>query len=168
MGDLVDEFESDFKATMAEIFDRTPPQNRVPLMKLFDVVCALELEHQALGISVPPAWKAACDDADRFEMDRLEPSRLHNEIVMRFDHLRGVANGLRWQLRMQRNQQCGPYRVDMLDEDTKIALDVEIISWPTSRLLKHRLIEGLGFKPLRLHYWDWRRARTEEDQNLYL
>eukprot|EP00425_Heterocapsa_triquetra_P018424 CAMPEP_0195128094 /NCGR_PEP_ID=MMETSP0448-20130528/138450_1 /TAXON_ID=66468 /ORGANISM="Heterocapsa triquestra, Strain CCMP 448" /LENGTH=49 /DNA_ID= /DNA_START= /DNA_END= /DNA_ORIENTATION= len=49
---------------------------------------------------------------------------------MRFDHLRGTANGTRWQLRMQRNQQCGPYRVDMLDEDTKIALDVETISWP--------------------------------------
>ena len=25
---------------------------------------------QALGISAPKAWKAACDDADRFEMER--------------------------------------------------------------------------------------------------
>jgi len=165
---VVDEYTADLKSILSTIFDRSPPQNRVPLMKLFDVICALELEHKALGISVPPAWRAACDDADRFEMDRLETSRLHNEIVMRFDHLRGSANGTKWQLRMQRNQPCGPYRVDMLDEETKIALDIEIISWPTSRLLKHRLLESLGYRTLRLGYWDWRRARTEEDQNAFL
>jgi len=165
---LVDECAEDLKTILSTVFDRSPPQNRVPLMKLFDVICALEIEHKTLGISVPPTWRAACDDADRFEMDRLESSRLHNEIVMRFDHLRGTANGTRWQLRMQRNQPLGPYRVDMADEDTKIALDIEIISWPTSRLLKHRMLETLGYKTIRLGYWDWRRARTEEDQNAFL
>merc|ERR1719382_1064339 len=153
---------------MDEIFDRPTPQNRVPLIKLFDVLCAVELEHKKLKLSVPAAWRAACDDADRFEMDRLEGSRLHNEIVTRFDHLRGRAGGVRWQLRMQRNQQCGPYRVDMLDEDTRVALDVEIVSWPTSRHMKHRLLAGLGFRTLRLDYWEWRRARTEDDQNTFL
>jgi hypothetical protein len=165
---VVDEYAADLKAVLSTIFERSPPQNRVPLMKLFDVICALELEHKDVGITVPPAWRAACDDADRFEMDRLENSRLHNEIVMRFDHLRGNANGTRWQLRMQRNQPCGPYRVDMLDEETKIALDIEIISWPVSRLLKHRLLEGLGYSTIRLGYWDWRRARSEEEQNTFL
>merc|ERR1712060_1022463 len=101
-----------------------------------DVICALDLEYQSLGVTVPQLWKAACDDADRFEMDKLESSRLHNEIVMRFDHLRGVTKGLRWQLRMQRNKQCGPYRVDMLDEDTNIALDIETIIWPCNRTMK--------------------------------
>lgn len=166
--ELIDEFEAEFQAIMAEIFDRPTPQNRVPLVKLFDVICALEVEHKKLKLNVPAAWRAACDDADRFEMDRLESSRLHNEIVMRFDHLRGMANGTRWKLRMLRNQQCGPCRVDMLDEESKIAIDVEIVSWPTSRKLKHRLLRDLGFQPLRLEYWDWRRARTEEDQNVYL
>eukprot|EP00931_Biecheleriopsis_adriatica_P112620 TRINITY_DN872_c0_g1_i1.p1 TRINITY_DN872_c0_g1~~TRINITY_DN872_c0_g1_i1.p1 ORF type:complete len:564 (+),score=121.58 TRINITY_DN872_c0_g1_i1:47-1738(+) len=167
--DLVHEQSSEFKAVMAEIFgNRAPPQNRVPLMKLFDVINALELEYKDLGISVPAAWKAACDDADRFEMDRLETARLHNEIVMRFDNLTGSASGMKWQLRMQRNRPCGPYRVDMLDEDTQTALDLEIISWPTSRHLKHRLLKSLGYRVLRLQYWDWRRARTEEDQNLFL
>lgn len=165
---LVPENGNDLKTVLNSMFERGPPQNRVPLMKLFDVICALELEHKALGITIPAAWKAACDDADRFEMDRLENSRLHNEIVMRFDHLRGTANGTKWQLRMQRNQPCGPYRVDMLDEETQIALDIEIISWPTSRLLKHRMLDKLGYKTLRLNYWDWRRARSEEDQNAFL
>merc|ERR1719400_1074394 len=128
------------KAALDEVFDRTPPQNRVPLQKLFDVICALDLEHQAHGVSVPAVWKAACDDADRFEMDKLDNSRLHNEVVMRFDHLRGMAKGLRWQLRMKRNQQCGLYRADMLDEETKIVLDVETIVWPCSRRMKHRLL----------------------------
>eukprot|EP00933_Yihiella_yeosuensis_P070882 TRINITY_DN79046_c0_g1_i1.p1 TRINITY_DN79046_c0_g1~~TRINITY_DN79046_c0_g1_i1.p1 ORF type:complete len:575 (-),score=99.25 TRINITY_DN79046_c0_g1_i1:180-1904(-) len=166
--DLVKEHKKEFQAVMAEIFERSPPQNRVPLMKLFDVINALELEYKDLGISVPKPWQAACDDADRFEMDRLESSRLHNEIVMRFDHLRGSAEGMKWQLRMQRNQPCGPFRVDMIDEDTKIALDIDIISWPITRHLKHRLLENQGYRMLCLEYWDWRRARTEEDQNIFL
>ncbi|CAE7765309.1 unnamed protein product, partial [Symbiodinium sp. CCMP2592] len=166
--DLAREFDAELKAVLEETFSRNPPQNRVPLTKLFDVICALELEYKDLGITVPNTWKAACADADRFEMERLESARLHNEVVMRFDHLRGATNGMRWQLRMQRNQACGPYRVDLFDEDTKTALDLEIISWPTARHLKHRLLEGLGFRVLALQYWDWRRARTEEDQNLFL
>lgn len=166
--DIADEFPEDLKAAMDQVFERTPPQNRVPLMKLFDVVCALEVELKELQVLVPAVWKAACEDADRFEMERLENSRLHNEIVMRLDHLRGSAGGVKWHLRMQRNQVCGPYRMDMFDEATKIGIDVEIISWPTSRLLKHRLLERLGYRPLRLHYWEWRRARTEEDQNTFL
>mmetsp|Transcript_129369 Transcript_129369/g.258287 ORF Transcript_129369/g.258287 Transcript_129369/m.258287 type:complete len:584 (-) Transcript_129369:37-1788(-) len=165
---LVDEYSQEFKAAIEEIFDRSPPQNRVPLIKLFDVLGALELEHKGLSIPVPAIWKAACDDADRFEMEKLESSRLHNEIIMRFDHLRGMANGMRWQLRMLRNQPTGPYRVDMLDEDSKIVLDVETISWPVSRRMKHEFLRGLGFKPLRIDYWEWRRARSEEDQNLFL
>lgn len=43
---------------------------------------------------------------------------------MRLDQLKGSSNGMRWQLQMQRNAQCGTYRVDMLDEETKIALDI--------------------------------------------
>jgi len=167
--DLKDDCKAELEAALAIIFERPPPQNRVPLMKLHDIACALELmDPLRLDVSFPREWKAACDDADRFEMDRLEDTRLHNEIVMRLDELRGTANGLRWQLRMLRNQQCGPYRVDMFDEDTKIALDVEIIGWPTSRRMKHRLLKANGYRPVRLEYWDWRRARTEEDQMTFL
>lgn len=166
--ELVDEFEKDFKAVVEEIVDRPAPQNRVPLTKFFDVICALEIEHKGLKLNIPPTWRAACDDADRFEMEKLDSSRLHNEIVMRFDHLRGIANGTRWQLRMQRNLPAGPYRMDMMDEDTKICLDIETVSWPTSRKMKHRLLSSQGFQPLRIEYWEWRRARTEEDQNIFL
>eukprot|EP00434_Breviolum_minutum_P024524 symbB.v1.2.021663.t1/scaffold1886.1/size97136/2 len=166
--DLVREFEADFVAAMSETFNRTPPQNRIPLLKLFDVLCALELEYKDLKVQVPSSWKNACDDADRYEMDRLESSRLHNEVMMRFDQLRGSSKGVRWKLQMQRNSSCGPYRVDMLDQDTKIAVDLEIVSWPTARHLKHRLLEAQGYRMVNLQYWDWRRARTEEDQNLFL
>jgi len=166
--DMVRELEDDFKNILNQIFEMQPPQNRVPLMKMFDVICALELEYKDVSVSIPAIWKAASDDADRYEMDRLEPSRLHNEIVTRLDHLSGMANGVKWSLRMQRNHGCGPFRVDMMDEETKLVLDVEIISWPTSRKLKHRLAKGLGYKPLLLEYWEWRRARTEEDQAAFL
>lgn len=166
--ELAGEFSTEFTAVLAEIFGRSPPQNRLPLMKLYDVICGLELQYQSLGVQVPPSWRAACDEADRYEMDRLESSRLHNEIVMRFDHLRGMANGTRWALRMQTGCTCGPYRVDLLDEDTKVCMDVEMISWPFARHAKHRRLEELGYKPIRLDYWAWRRARTEEDQHSFL
>lgn len=167
--DLVSEYEKEFKAVLAEVVNREkPPQNRVPLMKLFDVLCALDLHYKGLDVAVPPVWRAACDDADRFEMDRLESSRLHGELLMRFDSLRGSANGTRWQLQMQRNHQCGPFRVDLFDEGTKVVLDIETIAWPTSKKMKHRFLGELGYKTLLLDYWDWRRARTEEDQSLFL
>eukprot|EP00928_Gymnodinium_smaydae_P001821 TRINITY_DN10654_c1_g1_i2.p1 TRINITY_DN10654_c1_g1~~TRINITY_DN10654_c1_g1_i2.p1 ORF type:complete len:547 (+),score=69.35 TRINITY_DN10654_c1_g1_i2:81-1721(+) len=165
---IADEFQVELKDALTSAFERKPPQNRVPLMKLFDVLCALELEGASIDVQVPKEWRAACDDADRYEMDRLESSRLHNEIIMRLDNLRGAANGTRWQLRVQRNQQAGPYRVDMLDETTKVAIDIEIVSMPTSRRLKHRLLERIGYKPICINYWAWRRARSEEDQNLFL
>jgi len=34
--------------------------------------------------------------------------------------------------------------------------------------VKHRLLEAQGYRMVNLQYWDWRRARTEEDQNLFL
>lgn len=166
--DLVREFEDDFSKALKETFSRNPPQNRTPLLKLFDVICALELEYKDLNLPVASSWNAACDDADRYEMDRLESSRLHNEVMMRFDQLRGSSNGVRWKLQMQRNSSCGPYRVDMLDQETKLAIDLEIVSWPTARHVKHRLLEAQGYRMVNLQYWDWRRARTEEDQNLFL
>ncbi|CAK9018983.1 unnamed protein product [Durusdinium trenchii] len=166
--DLVEDFEKDFRAALEETFKRKVPQNRTPLMKFFDVICALDLEYQHLKIQVPSTWRAACDEADRFEMDRLESSRLHNEVMMRFDQLQGSSKGLKWRLKMQRNGVCTPYRVDMLDEKLGIALDLEIISWPTARHLKHRLLEGKGYRMVKLEYWDWRRARSEEDQSVLL
>ena len=167
--DLVSaDLSKDFTAVLNEIFERETPQNREALLKMFDVFCTLELEHQYLGITIPANWKNACTDADRMEMDRLESSKLHNEVMMRFDKLRGSSNGMKWQLMMTRNEACGPFRVDMLDKDTKIALDLEIISWPTQKHLKHRLLERQGYRMVNLQYWDWRQARTEEDQNLFL
>eukprot|EP00928_Gymnodinium_smaydae_P077272 TRINITY_DN60529_c0_g1_i1.p1 TRINITY_DN60529_c0_g1~~TRINITY_DN60529_c0_g1_i1.p1 ORF type:complete len:547 (+),score=42.17 TRINITY_DN60529_c0_g1_i1:67-1707(+) len=165
---LAYDFEAELKNTLKCVFERQPPQNRIPLMKLFDVLCALQLEGEAIDVQVPREWRAACDDADRYEMDRLESSRLHNEIVTRLDNLRGAASGTRWQLRVQRNQQAGPYRVDMLDDTTNVAIDIEIMHLPTSRRLKHRLLHKSGYKPICISYWDWRRARSEEDQNLFL
>jgi len=167
---IAEEFPEDLKHALDDVFGRPPPQNRTPLVKLFDLICSLELEPCSAGITVPPAWRAACDDADRHEMDRLESSRLHNEVVMRFDSLRGGPKGAHWQLRMQRNRPCAPsaYRVDMIDEETKVVLDVEIVSWPTSRRMKHRHLKRLGYKPVLLQYWDWRRARSEEDQSTFL
>eukprot|EP00438_Fugacium_kawagutii_P019706 Skav215084 [mRNA] locus=scaffold1068:27899:29092:+ [translate_table: standard] len=53
-------------------------------------------------------------------------------------------------------------------ENPRIAIDLEIVSWPTARHLKHRLLEAQGYRMVNLQYWDWRRARTEEDQNLFL
>ena len=50
----------------------------------------------------------------------------------------------------------------------RLAIDLEIVSWPTARHVKHRLLEAQGYRMVNLQYWDWRRARTEEDQNLFL
>lgn len=166
--DLVGQFQEHFTGALGEVFERNTPQNREPLLKLFDICCALEMDYADLDIKVPAPWKAACEDCDKMEMDRLENSKLHNEVMMRFNQLRASTKGMKWELQMQRNAGCGPYRVDMFDEDTKIAVDLDIVSWPTSRHMKHRLLQRDGYRMLNLQYWHWRQARTEEDQNLFL
>eukprot|EP00929_Paragymnodinium_shiwhaense_P098842 TRINITY_DN60358_c0_g1_i1.p1 TRINITY_DN60358_c0_g1~~TRINITY_DN60358_c0_g1_i1.p1 ORF type:complete len:542 (-),score=154.55 TRINITY_DN60358_c0_g1_i1:106-1731(-) len=146
-----------------------PPQSRALLVKLFDVLCALEIKAKSFKIEVPKDWYAACEDANRMDMDKLESSVMHSEVVSRFDNLSGQVNGQRWQLRMLQNQQCGKYRVDMLDEESKVVLDIETIRWPVSRKMKHRhLQDNMGYKPIRLDYWQWRLLQSEEEQNSYL
>jgi len=166
--ELVTEFKNEFKGTLEKIFEAQPPQNKVPLIKLFDVICSIQLEHKRLRIKIPKLWEAACKDAVAMEMDKFESSSLHSEVLMRLDEVSGVANGIHWQLQMQQNQKIGPFLVDMFDTNTGIALDIDIISWPVSRVMKHRMIENLGYKPLLLSYWEWRRNRSEDEQLSYL
>eukprot|EP00929_Paragymnodinium_shiwhaense_P088352 TRINITY_DN48658_c0_g1_i1.p1 TRINITY_DN48658_c0_g1~~TRINITY_DN48658_c0_g1_i1.p1 ORF type:complete len:582 (-),score=133.76 TRINITY_DN48658_c0_g1_i1:13-1758(-) len=166
--ELADEFQGELSEALRQIFAQKPPRNRVPLMKLFDVITALDTELKSLGIKVPQEWRAACEEADAFEMEKMEAARLHSEVMLRFDEMAKLGAGLKFQLKMERNRQCGPYRVDMFDEGSNLAVDLEVVSWPTSRRLKHRILQGLGYKTLRLDYWDWRRTRTEDDQNTFL
>eukprot|EP00811_Abedinium_folium_P034470 NODE_7348_length_1587_cov_15.534932.p1 GENE.NODE_7348_length_1587_cov_15.534932~~NODE_7348_length_1587_cov_15.534932.p1 ORF type:complete len:480 (-),score=149.76 NODE_7348_length_1587_cov_15.534932:147-1418(-) len=167
---LVDQYKPEFKAVMERILKEAPPQNRTLLVKLFDVFNSLDLEHKRLRVNIAKVWKAACNDAAQMDIDRLETSPLHAEILMRFDSLHGKANGQRWRLKMQQNQQVGPgpYMCDLVAEESKIVLDVDIISSPMSARVKQRIVRSQGYKTLLLSYWDWRRLRTEEEQCNFL
>eukprot|EP00971_Amphidinium_carterae_P180352 3577146-Amphidinium_carterae.1 len=57
--DMVRELNEDFQQIMEDVFSKPPPQNRVPLVKIFDVLCALELEYKDVSVTVPATWKAA-------------------------------------------------------------------------------------------------------------
>ena len=66
----------------------------------FPFMRILLYEHRHIFDGDFPILLVLCGAEDRYEMDRLESSRLHNEVMMRFDQLRGSSNGVRWKLQM--------------------------------------------------------------------
>merc|ERR1712137_236882 len=128
--ELVPEYKKDFSSVVEKIVKVPHPRHRVPLMKFFDVMCSLDHEHSDLRIVIPEEWITRCKEADSREMGRLRSSRLHQEIFMRLENMVAAARGTHWELNMEQNQPVGHYGVD-LDKELKIALDVDLISWPT-------------------------------------
>merc|ERR550532_2357995 len=48
---------------LARLFARAPPRGRLPLLKLFDVVCLHDMAGPVFDGTVPSAWRAACEAA---------------------------------------------------------------------------------------------------------
>ncbi|CEL93169.1 unnamed protein product [Vitrella brassicaformis CCMP3155] len=149
--------------TLQDIFAGQVTRNRLLHTKLWEVIGALEVEQKGMRVDIPVQWRAACDETDRLEQDKTETSRVHSEVVLVLDNLKG-----KYALSVLRNQRAGYYRVDLYDEETKIAIDLDTVNRPVGRLLKHRHMSLQGYRPVSLDYWMWRRCRSEEDQTLFL
>merc|ERR1712014_451717 len=49
--------------------------------------------------------------------------------------------------------------VDFLDTATGVVVDLETVTWPVSRKIKHALLQHRGYRPVRLRFWDLEAAR---------
>uniref|UniRef100_A0A0G4F1C6 RNA-editing substrate-binding complex 6 protein domain-containing protein n=1 Tax=Chromera velia CCMP2878 TaxID=1169474 RepID=A0A0G4F1C6_9ALVE len=155
-----------FKTALQRVLSSPVTKNRMVLMKLSEVLSCYEVEElreRLPRVEIPSLWRGACDECDRLEQEKTESLKMFAEVAMVTDLLRG-----KFKLPWTRNARRGPYYLDFLDEETGIVLEVDAVSRPVTRALKHRNLKALGLKPVSMGYWQWRRARSEDDQILLL
>eukprot|EP00916_Digyalum_oweni_P011111 GHVL01018468.1.p1 GENE.GHVL01018468.1~~GHVL01018468.1.p1 ORF type:complete len:509 (-),score=100.67 GHVL01018468.1:81-1607(-) len=140
-----------------------PPKNPATILKFAEVIQSLRLEFPSIKVDIPMVWYSACSETSRIEQEQIETSRLHVEVLLFLDNLKG-----RFKVKTSKNQIAGTYRVDMLDSQSKLAFDLDRVSKPVIPVMKHRHLRLLGFKPVLIQYWQWRRCKTEEQQVGYL
>jgi len=162
---------------LMRVFDRSPPQNFPLLLKLYDVVCAADLEHFVYDADIPSVWRTAVTEAAKSDMHHLTASRHEGS------HSHGIRTCLEslhedtdcvWedvtvpQLQMKQNVLIGPVRVELLDEVTHLVVDTELAGSPVTRRVRHQLVKLLGYKPFRVESWDWQQAGSEADRRTFL
>eukprot|EP00388_Colpodella_angusta_P022659 GDKJ01057994.1.p1 GENE.GDKJ01057994.1~~GDKJ01057994.1.p1 ORF type:complete len:524 (-),score=143.90 GDKJ01057994.1:64-1635(-) len=164
------EFSAELEAILKFIYSQNRTNNLNILKLLGEIQNSVKLEFPKLDpqvVTPPPIWSAGVADATLKEQERTDSSRLYNEVTLELDSCsRAGVQGVK--LVIQRNQSAGPYFVDFLDEKSKIAIDIDTLSRAQSRDMKHRHLRMLGYKPAVLHYWQWRRCRTDADKTLLL
>ncbi|KAL8450777.1 hypothetical protein Emag_003065 [Eimeria magna] len=148
---------------LEDIYARPVSRDRILLQKLHEVQRAVDFEFKSCKAQPPLAWRAAFEDASRQAQDRLESSALHAEVALGLDLLRGG-----YRLQLQRNKECCGYRVDFFDPEARVCVEVDTVYRHAPCTMRHRHLESQGVFAVCIHYWQWRRCRSEEDQLLYL
>merc|ERR1711874_378890 len=93
-------------------------------------------------------------------------SPMHKSLQRLFDCSRasGETRSSQISLSLRSGLHAGPFPVDFLDVATGVVVDVEYISWPVALKLRHRMLRKIGYIPIRLDYWEFRRARSDTDR----
>ncbi|CAE8603160.1 unnamed protein product, partial [Polarella glacialis] len=128
------------------------------LIKLHDVVAHLQVHDPKAAKVVPALWREAASQAARLEAERLGASPVHKQVQAIVQRL-GV------------NSSCctaGAFTVDFLDEESRLVLDIELVSWPVTCRVRHDVLRQIGYKPARLEYWDWKALRSSGDREAFL
>lgn len=152
------------RTRLARIFDGSAAvrqQDRIRLLQ--EIIVGLQQERKDLGIVIPQEIIAITDEADKKEAFRLETSNIHIEITTILNNMDG-----KYKLDFQRSTKAGPYHVGFLDEKSKIVIDMARVGSVTNGLMKMRHLEKLGYKPILLPFWDYRRCRSEVEQTSLL
>eukprot|EP00922_Rhytidocystis_sp_ex-Travisia-forbesii_P052843 GHVS01078382.1.p1 GENE.GHVS01078382.1~~GHVS01078382.1.p1 ORF type:complete len:556 (-),score=38.22 GHVS01078382.1:1360-3027(-) len=158
------EFDDYLKELLATAFQQDIEKHRFEARwLLLDIIASLECERPDLGIVVPPSFTSTIQEKDREYRVRLEGSRVYTELVSLVENLGG-----KYRLNLQRDTKVGPYTVVLMDEETKIIIEQDNVTYKTNGLMKMRILEKLGNRPVLIPYWQWRRCRSETDQMMLL
>eukprot|EP00439_Symbiodinium_sp_Y106_P060857 s430_g9.t1 len=57
----------------------------------------------------------------------------------------------------------GPFLVDFFLERSSLVIDLDLVSWPISRRVRHRLLRKLGYRTVLVSPWDLKNLRTDAD-----
>jgi hypothetical protein len=139
---------------------------------MLEVTNAIALEYPGLvrKDSISTQWRSAMDDAEKMELNRFENARLHSEVLALVESIRPDETGvLLDKVTLQRASQVGGlYRVDFFDEAKNLIIDIDTLARPTTLTVKHRHLLSEGVAVVGLNYWEIRRFKSFEEQQVWL
>ncbi|SBS80050.1 RAP protein, putative [Plasmodium ovale] len=113
--------------------------------------------------NVSPSWLNAMNDFLRIDHEKLQALKTFHEVQ---NILNSVAPNFK--LNFVPLQIIHSYSVDFIENEKKIIIDLDTIVRHTSFQIKHKYFENLGFKTAKIHFWKWRKCRSEKEQQNYL
>lgn len=156
---LASDYRGALGSIVARLFRGTLPQHRVQRLKLFDVFLAMDLV--GMRVDAPPRWRFVTKRSTLREAERLSESPLHSEVaeILGSFSIHRLEEKETSPSAWKRSSSPSGCPVDFLHEATRLVVDLETVSWPISRRVKHAFLEEQGYRPIRLEYWDLQAAR---------
>ncbi|CAL1173786.1 unnamed protein product, partial [Cladocopium goreaui] len=136
-----------FPAMVERIAEMGMVEKRSSLVKLHDVLC--HVAHQRPEFPLPSELRRAARDAAAAEAQRLASSQMRSKVLT-------VCHRLVPPQTPQRTM-AGPFQVDFVDERSKLVVDLDLVSWPMTRKLRHQILGDQGYTTVALPYWEVKR-----------
>ncbi|CAE7366045.1 unnamed protein product [Symbiodinium sp. CCMP2592] len=150
------ELSEKYRNVLERILQRcseTPPQSTVALIKLHDVLASESTANAQLC--------EAAAEAARTEAKRLSNSLQHQQVTRVLSPPgRSGPPGLE---SPTLQAAVGPFLVDFFLEQSSLVIDLDLVSWPISRRVRHRLLRKLGYRTVLVSPWDLKNLRTDAD-----
>ncbi|EAA20374.1 hypothetical protein [Plasmodium yoelii yoelii] len=113
--------------------------------------------------NISPSWLNTMNDFLRIDHEKLQALKTFHEVQ---NVLNSVAPNFK--LNFVPLQITNSYSVDFIENEKKIIIDLDTIVRHTSFQIKHKYFENLGYKTAKIHFWKWRKCRSEKEQQNYL
>ena len=138
---------------------------------MLEVTNSVNLEYPGLISKeiITPQWRSAMDAAEKFELARFESARLHSEILALTESIKPDGDLIKDKITIQRALQVGGmYRCDLVDESKRLVIDINTLARPTTLAMKHRHLAGEGYAVVGLNYWEIRKFKNFDEQQMFL
>jgi hypothetical protein len=135
---------------LARVMEFPVPKHRSLSLKLLEIGAYL-------NVSVNPNFRV--DEAEKVDAEKAEISRMHAEFQAGLDSFKGRS--------FARGALIGNFRVDFYDERSKLAIDLDTLSRPTTRILRSRMLAASSAisRYVVVDYWQWRTVcRSTKEQ----
>eukprot|EP00927_Polykrikos_kofoidii_P044467 TRINITY_DN38423_c0_g1_i2.p1 TRINITY_DN38423_c0_g1~~TRINITY_DN38423_c0_g1_i2.p1 ORF type:complete len:602 (+),score=107.26 TRINITY_DN38423_c0_g1_i2:33-1808(+) len=159
-----------FEALLERLFERTPPRCPRLRLQLFDVLSAANRGKDG-PVAPPSAWLEACAAAAAAHAQQratVGMSKAHDDIEALLSRVANPVGRPLPPLNWQRGRRAGVFPVDFLEASTSLVLDLELPGSLVTCRVRHRALQDLGYRPLRLDYLDFRAARSDADRSALL
>ncbi|KNA02034.1 hypothetical protein PVNG_04148 [Plasmodium vivax North Korean] len=147
------------------LFKRNVPKSLTLIAKIREPIYFLAGDEQFMFDlnSISPSWLNAMNDFLRIDHEKLQALKTFHEV-------QNVLNTIapNFKLNFVPLQIVNSFSVDFIENEKKIIIDLDTIVRHTSFQMKHKHFEKLGYKTAKIHFWKWRKCRSEKEQQNYL